>query len=153
MVAVLGTEAIVFALLAVRLRRPFGGFVAVAVTLTTPVFVDYHAARSGDYDALLALLTTAYLVAAWLFFEDSPVRRTRWLALAAAAIALAFLAKSVQGLVFVPALFLYAAWRGKLRELLGYRPLYAVAVGVVAVIVGWFVVREVAGPGYISGPR
>ncbi len=146
----LGTGLVLFGLIGGFLRRPAAGFVAVAVLFSSAGYLDFHAARAGDIDASMAFLTFGWLVAAFLYFEDVPERRRLWLAVCAAALAFDFLDKSIQGLIPLPSIFIYAAWRGRLRETLRSRSVWAAAGAVTAVIVGYFAIREAVNPGYAA---
>ncbi|MFR9794565.1 ArnT family glycosyltransferase [Streptomyces sp. MS06] len=99
-----GTVAVVYA--SVRRRfSPAAGLIAGAVLALTPVAALMF--RFNNPDALLALLMAAacYLVVRAL--EDG---RTRWLVWAGVAIGFAFLTKTLQAFLILPALaFVYAA--------------------------------------------
>jgi 4-amino-4-deoxy-L-arabinose transferase-like glycosyltransferase len=142
--------AIVFAVPAVRLRRPVAGLAAVAALFANSGYYLFHGARSGDYDALLTLWTTAYLIAAFAYLESRGPRRRVWLTIAVVAVIGAFMAKSVQGLLFLPAVPLYAALRGRLVAEIRTRDAWIAVSVVVLGVVGWFVLRELAAPGYVS---
>ena len=44
------------------LNRPISGFFAGLILVTSQLYIDKHAAISGDYDALLTLFQTFYLL-------------------------------------------------------------------------------------------
>lgn len=146
--AALATASLIFYFCAARLKRPFAGFAAALFMLTMPGYVLMHAARSGDYDALLTLWTTAYLLAGYMFFHDVPQRRSAWLYISTLAVASAFLTKTVQGLVLVPPLFIYALLTGRLKEVLRTRALYLGGLMIATILVGYYAVREYLDPGY-----
>ncbi|OMI88224.1 glycosyl transferase [Streptomyces sp. M1013] len=127
-----GTVAVVYA--AVRRRfSPAAGLVAGAVLALTPVAALMF--RFNNPDALLALLMSAacYLVVRAL--EDG---RTKWLVWAGVAIGFAFLAKTLQAFLILPALALvYGACAPvRLRKRLGQLALATVAIVVSG---GWWV--------------
>ena len=161
MLASLGTALLVFWFTARCSRLQPAGFVAVlALFVAEPYIVStmgvglssHSAARSGDYEALLTLWTTTYLIAGYLFLTPgTPEHRDpRWLAIGAVAVALAFMTKSVGGLAFVPALLVYATMTKQLRWLLVSRSAWVSAAIVALVVIGWYATREWLDPGYVD---
>ena len=144
------TALLVFTFCAVRLRRPLAGVVSAAVLFAIPDEFLFHGARSGDYDALLALWTTVFLLASYLYFSDGAKRQGRWLTIAAVALALGFMTKSVEAFVFVPVIPLYAVFTGRLRTMFADKRVWVAAAGVTAVVIMWGVARELADPGYLA---
>jgi len=131
--------------LTVRLNRPWAGFLAGAVLATTYAYVDNHAARTGDYDALLVLFTTFAALCCFNWLEDG---RRKWLWLFFTALALAVLTKSVAGLTLLPGICLFALARRGFRILrqpsfYGGLLLFLVLVG------GYYLLRERYNPGYL----
>ncbi|AKZ56706.1 putative integral membrane protein [Streptomyces ambofaciens ATCC 23877] len=126
------TVAVVYA--AVRRRfRPAAGLIAGAVLALTPVAALMF--RFNNPDALLALLMS---VACWLVVRALEDGRTRWLVWAGAAIGFAFLAKTLQAFLILPALALvYGVCAPvRLRKRLAQLALAALAVVVCG---GWWV--------------
>ncbi|MFE2438934.1 glycosyltransferase family 39 protein [Streptomyces sp. NPDC059409] len=127
-----GTVAVVYA--AVRRRfSPAAGLIAGAVLALTPVAALMF--RFNNPDALLALLMSlaCYLVVRAL--EDG---RTKWLVWAGVAIGFAFLAKTLQAFLILPALALvYGVCAPvRLRKRLGQ---LALATAAIVVSGGWWV--------------
>jgi 4-amino-4-deoxy-L-arabinose transferase-like glycosyltransferase len=127
-----GTVAVVYA--AVRRRfSPAAGLIAGAVLALTPVAALMF--RFNNPDALLALLMSAacYLVVRAL--EDG---RTKWLVWAGVAIGFAFLTKTLQAFLILPALALvYGVCAPvRLRKRLGQ---LALATAAIVVSGGWWV--------------
>ncbi|HEY8985908.1 MAG TPA: glycosyltransferase family 39 protein [Streptomyces sp.] len=127
-----GTVAVVYA--AVRRRfSPGAGLLAGAVMALTPVAALMF--RFNNPDAMLALLMA---VACYLVVRGLEDGRTKWLLWAGAAIGLAFLAKTLQAFLILPAL---AAVYGvcapvPLKKRLGQ---LAAATGVLVLSGGWWV--------------
>lgn len=151
--AAFGTANMLYWFCAVQLRRPFAGFAAVLVLLATPGYVIAHGARAGDYDALLTLWTTGYLLAGYLFVHASRAREALWLGLCAACVVLAFMTKTIQGLIFLPVLVGYAVLHGRVPAMLRMRAFYVSVALIAAVCVGYYVLREQADPGYFAAAR
>src|SRR5262249_26515321 len=148
--AALTTVMLVFAFCNFRLKRPFVGFFAVLILFHEDHYIQSHAARSGDYDATLALWTTGYLLVGYMYMHDHPSKRRLWLLLCAIGIALAFLTKTVEGLIFVPALLIYAASQGRIVEILRSPAAYVNGASVLLICVGYYFWREKIDPGYFA---
>ena len=130
-------------------RSRFVTAAAPFMLLLSPGFFGLHAAQTGDYEMLLCLFTTAYLL---LLFELLHSRRPDpgRVLLCGLLIAGACLTKGVAGLVPGVGVFAYVLVRGRWPRLFK-TPWYAVAALIVAVLVGGFyVLRERAAPGYLS---
>ncbi len=127
-----GTVAVVYA--AVRRRfSPAAGLIAGAALALTPVAALMF--RFNNPDAMLALLmaTACYFVIRGL--EDG---RTKWLLWAGAAIGFAFLAKTLQAFLILPALALVY---GVCAPVTVRKRIGQLAAGLVAIVVsgGWWV--------------
>ncbi|WP_240656773.1 glycosyltransferase family 39 protein [Streptomyces sp. V2] len=128
----IGTVAVVYA--AVRRRfSPGAGLIAGATMASTPVAALMF--RFNNPDAMLALLMA---VACYLVVRALEDGRTKWLLWAGAAIGFAFLAKTLQAFLILPAL---AAVYGvcapvSVRKRLGQ---LAAATGALVVSGGWWV--------------
>lgn len=158
----LATAAMVFAFCNFRLKRPFAGFSAIVILLAAGTFgkgyirclgndyIQFHAARDGDYDATLALWTTSFLLAAYMYVHAAPSRQRLWLLLGTIGIALAFLTKSIQGLIFLPALLIYAVSQGRMAQILRSPAVYACCAAVAALCSGYYFAREQVDPGYFA---
>ncbi|MGW3126749.1 glycosyltransferase family 39 protein [Streptomyces sp. NPDC001076] len=127
-----GTVAVVHA--SVRRRfSPAAGLIAGAVLALTPVAALMF--RFNNPDAMLALLMALACYFVVRAVEDG---RTRWLVWAGVAIGFAFLAKTLQAFLILPALaFVYAAvgphtWKKRIGQL-------ALATGALVVSGGWWV--------------
>ena len=149
MIAAMGTLALVMSFTR-RVTHSFlaGTLAAVLLTLSLLFFAE-HGARTADYEALLCLLTTAYLYI--LFFalhrREPPVLLVMT---AGALIGLAILTKSVAGLLPGVGVVLYLVvtdrWRRPLQSP-SYMAAAALGLGLAA---GYFILREQAAPGYIK---
>ncbi|MCL7426318.1 glycosyltransferase family 39 protein [Streptomyces sp. YS415] len=127
-----GTVAVVYA--AVRRRfSPAAGLIAGAVLALTPVAALMF--RFNNPDALLALLMT---LACYFVIRGLEDGRTKWLLWAGAAIGFAFLAKTLQAFLILPALaFAHAVCAPvRVRKRIGQ-----LAAGLAAIVVsgGWWV--------------
>jgi 4-amino-4-deoxy-L-arabinose transferase-like glycosyltransferase len=145
--AALATLLLVYWFAAIELGEPLAGVVAGLVLLGTPAFVGYHAARNGDYDALLTLWTTLYAIAWFRYLADG---RARDLALFSAGLGLAMLTKGIAGGLMGPGLLLLTALDGKLRATVADRRAWAALGAALAVPAVWYGMREAVSPGYLA---
>ena len=79
-----------------------------------------------------------------------PSRRRRWLLLCTVGIVLAFLTKSVQGLIFLPALLIYAVRYIPIIEILRSPAAYVSGATVLLSFAGYYFTREQIDPGYFA---
>jgi 4-amino-4-deoxy-L-arabinose transferase-like glycosyltransferase len=127
------------------------------VTLCAPVllalssgFFGAHAAQSADYEMLLCLFTTAYLL---LLFETIHRRRPGpgRVLLCALLVAGACLTKGVAGVMPGVGVAIYIVARGRWPRLFK-TPWYALGAALAITLVGGFyLLREQASPGYWAG--
>ena len=137
-----------------QLQAEAGGFAGALVLVTSGGYMYFHAARSADYDALLAFGTTLYLLAFYAWLQGSPAgnaakayRRNLWLF--AAGLLTAVLTKGVAGCLFLPVLAVVALVTGNGKRL--FSPGFMGACLCVAVCVAaYFIAREQAQPGYLN---
>ena len=127
------------------LGGPLAGLLAGLALLTSKGFVAQHVARSGDYEALLLLFTTAQVLAGFAWLQT---RQSRYVVLLGLAVGLAVLTKSVAGLFLLPGLAIEITRRGRLLPLLRL-PATWLAVGLALAIPAlWYGWREHVAPGY-----
>lgn len=124
------------------------GLTASFALLTANAYLkSSHSVRTGDFDALLVLFCTAYLLAFFLYLES---KQTRYLYLTALGILLAVLTKSIAGLLFGPGLLLYLLFKSELLPLLRNRHFYFSAVLCLLGIAAFYLSREQYNPGYLQ---
>src|SRR5579872_1183998 len=131
-------------------RSRFTAGAAAVILALSPGFFGEHAAQSADYDALLCLFTTAYVLA---FFKVLHRRKPKALDVLVCGllVAGACLTKGVAGLVpgVGVAAYLLIRWRRLPR--LFQTPWYLVAGGLTALLVGgYYMAREATGAGYLA---
>lgn len=148
--AALATVMLLFAFCCFRLRRPFAGFATVLILLSSYNYIQFHSARAADYDATLALWTTGYLLAGYNYIHDHSSKRGLWLLLTAVGIVLAFLTKTIEGLIFLPALLIYAVSQDRGLEILHSPVIYVTGTLVLLICAGYYIWREQIDPGYFA---
>ena len=128
-------------------NRPWLGLLAGAVFASTYPFIYNHAGRTGDFDALLTFFTTLYCLSFYLFCKTS---LNKWLIAFFTFLILAVLTKGVAGLLFAPAIFIYALTQKKLLLILKNKWFYAGMATFLFTAVGYYFLREHFNPGYIN---
>ena len=129
------------------LKKPWFGFIAVFVLITSHGYINVHSARTGDYDALLTLFTT---LSGLLFFSYCEKQNSKHLYLFFLFTALAVLTKSITGLLFLPAMLIYSLIRRKLIPLLKNKHFYIGLFLFLGLVLGYYLLREANNPGYIA---
>ena len=112
-------------------------------------FFGLHAAWGADYDALLTLFTTGYLLVLFTLVHQS--RPPAWrIGLFAVLVLGACLTKGIAGVLPGVGAFVYVLARRRWPRLFR-TPWYALAgVAVVGLMVGYYLLRERAAPGYLA---
>lgn len=123
------------------------GFIVVFVLITSQGYIDVHSTRTGDYDSLLTFFTTA---SGLFFFTYCEKQKLHYLYLFFLFIGLAILTKSVVALFFVPAIVTYSIIQGQLIPLLKNKHFYIGLLSVLAIVIAYYLLREVKNEGYIA---
>jgi 4-amino-4-deoxy-L-arabinose transferase-like glycosyltransferase len=144
------------------LNKPLAGFFAGLALVTTKGYVGAHVARSGDFDSLLTLWETAYLLSFFTFYRLTDLAKKRkWLYITAGFIALAGLTKGIAGFLFLPGILLYAlffglnqsdspvSWRGQI-PFLRWKHTWLAALLAIAPLLTFYLLREIFNPGYLA---
>lgn len=146
-IAALITCALLFFFSIRYLKNFWFGFIAALVLVTSNGYIEIHAARTGDYDTLLALFTTLGGLSYFLFIERKNVK---YLYLFFVAFALAVLTKSITGLMFLPAIAIYTFWQKEALNLLKNKHFYFGILLFLAPILSYYLLREHLNPGYLK---
>ena len=129
------------------LKNFWFGFIAVLVLITSHGYINVHATRTGDYDALLTLFTT---LSGLLFFSYCEKQNYKHLYLFFIFTSLAVLSKSITGLLFLPAMFIYITVQKQLIPLLKSKHFYIGLFSFLGLVIGYYLLREANNTGYIT---
>lgn len=129
------------------LKNFWFGFIAVLILITSHGYINLHATRTGDYDALLTLFTT---LSGLLFFSYCEKQNYKYLYLFFLFTALAVLTKGVGGLLFLPAIFIYSIVQKQLIPLLRSKQFYIGLFSFLVIVMGYYLLRELNNHGYIA---
>lgn len=122
------------------------GFITVIVLITSQGYIELHAARTGDMDALLTLFTTT---SGLFFFAFCETKHYKYLYYFFTCLTLAVLTKGVEALLFAPALVIYGIIQKQVIPLLKSKHFYIGVFSFLAISVGYYLLREMYNPGYI----
>ncbi len=123
------------------------GLIASLILVTTYGYINNHAVRTGDLDAPLAFFTTLYCLSFFLFIE---LGEKKHLHLFFIGLTLSVLTKSVQGLIFIPALGIYVLIGKKFLETIKNKWFYFDLFIFISIVMGYYLIREHYNPGYLA---
>lgn len=129
------------------LKSYWFGIITVVVLVTTNGYIGDHVARTADYDALLTFFMIFYALCFFLFLETG---KQKYLHLFFAGLAFSILTKSIQGMLFVPALVIYPVLTGNFLKLMKNKWVYFDSVFVLGLVMGYYFLRESVNPGYLE---
>lgn len=130
-----------------KLNKPLLGIIAAGMLTTSEGYIRVHGARTGDYDALLILFTTAYTLFYFLYLDT---RHKKYIYTAAGMLALGCLTKGVAALFFTPALFLFTLLFRRHYFVFKSKHFY-ISLGIFIFIgLGYYLLREHFNPGYLK---
>jgi 4-amino-4-deoxy-L-arabinose transferase-like glycosyltransferase len=153
--ATTGSVLLVYASCRMLLKDRLAGLIGGLLLVCSVLFMGDHVGRTGDYDALLSLVSLGFVICAGLYIDRQTTGgQTRgpglWIAATAALLVLAVLAKSVAGGLAAPGVVAYAIVRRRLPAVLADWQAWLSVAGAAAVVAGWFVLRESLDPGYLA---
>ena len=126
------------------------GLVSVLILYTTPAMVSVHSVRTGDFDLVLILFTTAAAFFMLLAGHVEEKReRDRWILLFFAAFTLAALTKGIAPFLLAPGLLAYLLVSKGLLTWLRSRNFWIGTAMLVLLFGGYYLVRELLNPGYL----
>ncbi|MCB0707403.1 MAG: glycosyltransferase family 39 protein [Saprospiraceae bacterium] len=111
-------------------------------------YCDLHVVRTGDYDSLLTLFSTIFLLSLFRSFESE--RATRWILTASVFLFLGLMTKGVVILMFGPGILAYLLIHRKFLPIAGnYR--YYVGIGLaIGIWISYYFLRNYLSPGYMK---
>lgn len=131
-------------------QNNWAAMVGAIILSTSQGYIGYHGSRYAEFDSMLTLFTTFYVASFFLYVETEGPKRNRFLLLFFTSLALAVLTKSIAGLLFTPALFIYIIVRGQLLSTLSNKIFYLGTLGFVVSVGGYYILREHYNPGYLQ---
>jgi len=140
------TCSLIFYTLTKYVKSSIFGFISAFILLTSIGFIGIHSSRTGDYDSLLALFTTASTLSFFLFLES---KKNKYIYAFFGLLAVGILTKSIAGLFFLPGLFLYVLVTKNVFIILRNKHFYFGVLIFVTVTFGYYLIRESQNNGYL----
>jgi len=132
------TTIVIFVFFGRYLKNYLAGFFSAMLLMSTLGFIGFHGAKTGDYDALLSLFTTSYILLFFRYCHSGSGRPAALLFCCLFAL-VAVATKSIQAVLFGPALFLYALFHKDRVNLLLSKTMVAAIFVFVAVLIVSFI--------------
>lgn len=123
------------------------GFIASLVLITSNGYMNGHAARTGDYDAMLTFFTTIGAMF-FLFFVEK--KGDKYLYLFFLSLTLGVLTKGITAMVFLPGFLLYCIWQRQFMTIIKNKHLYFGLFLFLFFVLGYYLLRESYNPGYLK---
>lgn len=146
-IAALLTIGVLYWFTAVKLKSPLLGVLTCLVLITSPGYTGLHRTRTGDYDALLVLFTTAHCIFTYLYAEE---KKRSWFYYGLLCLVAGAMTKGVAALIFLPAMVVYFAATKQLGYILKQRDVYTGIAVFVLCMGGYYLLREWRMQGYLN---
>lgn len=125
------------------------GIISALLLMSDTAFIGNHIVRTGDLDALLSMFLFFSFIHFFKYINQED-KNNKNLLYSTIFIILAVYTKSVAGLFFLPAFFIYTLYRKKLKFVFTSKMLYY-SIGLFLLIVGlYYILREYQTPGYLN---
>ncbi|MGC9342492.1 MAG: ArnT family glycosyltransferase, partial [Bacteroidales bacterium] len=127
------------------------GIVSVLILYTSHGFINAHSVRTGDFDAVLILFTTAASFFLFLATEAQGFKlKRKFILLFFIMLTLAAMTKGIAAFILAPAYLLYLLYRKDLWFWIKNRNTW-IGTGILVVIVaGFYILRDIFNPGYLK---
>jgi 4-amino-4-deoxy-L-arabinose transferase-like glycosyltransferase len=124
---------------------------APLILLSSNGFINFHEARSGDTDAMLAWWILCYCVGFFLYTQaQHDTHKNRWLLATCIGVTLACFTKGIAGLTALPGLFLWAVYTYSFKSIITNKYFYLGILIFIIIVPGYYVLRNYLTPGYID---
>lgn len=143
----IGTLVLIFYICFSITKSPGISVFAPGVAATSSGFYGDHVGRFGDHDALLVFFSLFFVGQVYLYIDT---QKNKHIYLASLGFLLAVMTKSVSIFLLFPGSLLSLLIYRQLRGLLKNKHFYFAALIALAPIVGYYSLREVFQPGYLS---
>lgn len=130
-----------------KLKDQKAGVFAGLVLATSIGFIDYHAARNGDFDVMLVFFQFIFALSLFAYIID---RDKRWLLASALGLMFAILTKGIAALMIGPGILVYVLVFSDARKILADKKVYIYLGAAVILAGGYYLLREMLNPGYIK---
>jgi len=132
------------------LKAPEIGWIILIIIASSRGFIYYHVARHGDPDTLLTMFVTGYILSFFIVLEKYPDNYIKYLILTGVSVVGAVYTKSVAGLAPLAGIAVYTISLRNGRRLLTRPSFYLIVLSALAIILTYYLGRELADPGYLK---
>lgn len=136
-----------FILFRKKTQYPDLGFYAGIVLITSIGFIDYHAARDGDFDTMLAMWIFIYTTQFYYYVIE---RKKIHLIIFAFALGMGILTKGIAACMILPGLLLFLFTDKKNLSLFKSPSFYIIPILGILLGLSYYLIRENLNPGYID---
>jgi len=126
-------------------KSAWAGALSAILLVSVDGFIDLHVTRTGDYDALLTLFTTLFIMHFFLFIRDEKVKNLGYFYLF---LGLAIGAKAAAPLMFLPGLLLSVIFFKKFKWLLFQQQTYKYSLIFLGLLIVFYGIRLSMDNGY-----
>lgn len=130
-----------------RFQNIYWAFYAAAILMASIGFTGWHEARSGDFDAMVAVAICVYVLFFIRALHDKIASDINWAFLF---VSMACLIKGIYGIVALPGLFIFMFFQEDWRWAFKQRQLYLGLLSFLSVFIGYYALREYLSPGYLQ---
>ncbi len=130
-----------------RFQNIYWAFYVAAILMASIGFTGWHEARSGDFDAMVAVAICLYILFFIVALQDKASSKLNW---SFVFISIACLIKGVYGLVALPGLFAFMFMQDNWKWAFKQRQLYLGFLSFLTVFIGYYALREYLSPGYFQ---
>ncbi|MDX2188248.1 MAG: glycosyltransferase family 39 protein [Bacteroidota bacterium] len=131
-------------------KNYFASIISCLILVTSPLFINTHTCRTGDYDAFLTLLSTLNMYFFYLAYDVDSIHKSKlYSSIGIILFAIAALTKGVAGLFIAPGIFLIFIFSQK-RILLLSKTIWLSAFISIFFVLSYYISREYLNPGYVS---
>ena len=129
------------------IKNKWFGIIWVLVILTSQGLLNIHSSRTGDYDTMLSFANFVYLLSFYLFVET---KKIKFLYISVIFITISFLTKGIAGLMFLPALLIYAIIKKQSLDIIKNKHFYFGILIFILFGLSYYFIREYYNNGYIN---
>lgn len=148
--AVIATLGIIWFFLNAVLKSRLGAVIACVLILSSTLYMGVHGAHTGDYDVMLALFTTVYVLSFWCFVASKNTFQFKYLVIAAIFIVLAVLTKGIAGLFGLMGLVIFCVVNGVFLNLISNWKFWLIFCVTFILCITYYLVREFYDHGYLK---
>ena len=148
--AAAATLVMVWAALRFGLRDRLAALIAAALLLSSKGYTGIHGAHTGDFDTLLALFTTGYVLCVWQALAQQGPQKIVWMLSAGIIVVLAVMTKGPAGFFGVVGLCLFLLLTGQLLNVISDWRWWLVAIFSCVICASYYIDRESYDAGYLQ---